>query len=242
MSETASAVVAVGASAGGVGALTTFVRGLPLDLRAGVVVVLHVPPEPESLLPRILARAGPMPVAHARDGEPIVRGHIYVAPPDCHVLVRPRRLQVVSGPRVNLVRPAVDPLFRTAAASYGPNAIAVVLSGSLDDGASGARAVAELGGTVIVQEPRDARFPGMPEATIAADHPDHVLPAAKIAPLVAAILSEPPATDGRVDNDKGTEMRLEARYTALEPGDADGLRFAEVIRNVRHRRNDGRDD
>jgi two-component system chemotaxis response regulator CheB len=217
MTEPASAVVALGASAGGVEALTEVVAGLPPDLPAAVLVVLHLSPTSESALPRILARAASMPVAHAEDREKILAGRVYVAPPDCHLLVADGRLEVVRGPKENLMRPAIDPLFRSAAASYGARAIGVVLSGTRDDGAAGAHAISTVGGTVIVQEPRDADFPAMPEAAIEADDPTRVLPVAEIAPYVTAILTGPMSGNGRMGDDRKDEMALEASYAAFDP-------------------------
>jgi two-component system chemotaxis response regulator CheB len=106
-------IIVIGASAGGMEALMAVVRGVPHDLPAALFVVLHVPPDGESMLPRILTHAGPLPATHARDGEPIAHGRIYVAPPDYHLLVERDRVRVVHGPRENRYRPAVDPLFRT---------------------------------------------------------------------------------------------------------------------------------
>ncbi|HEX6123143.1 MAG TPA: chemotaxis protein CheB, partial [Ktedonobacterales bacterium] len=130
-------LIVIGASAGGVEALITIARELPHDLPAAVCVVLHVPPHVPSLLPKILAQAGPLPATHARDQEPLLPGRIYVAPPDHHLLARQGHLRVTRGPRENRSRPAVDPLFRTAAHAYGPRVIGVVLSGALDDGTAG---------------------------------------------------------------------------------------------------------
>jgi two-component system chemotaxis response regulator CheB len=214
----AGAVVTVGASAGGVEALTKVVAGLPADLPAAVTIVLHVSPTGSSALPEILSRSTDLPVAHARNEEELTAGHVYVARPDCHLLVRPGRLEVVRGPKENGMRPAVDPLFRSAADSYRARTVAVVLSGTRDDGAAGARAISEAGGTVIVQDPADAGFPDMPLAAIARDHPDWVLPAAEISQAVRAILSEQPSSDGRTTDDKEEEMALETSYAALDPG------------------------
>jgi two-component system chemotaxis response regulator CheB len=193
MTGRADALVVIGASAGGVRSLKTVVGDLPPELPAAVVIVLHLSPNHESLLPSILARVGPLPVSTAETGDAIAAGHVYVAPPDCHVLVEDGRLSVVRGPKEHMVRPAIDPLFRSAASSYGPRTIAVVLSGSRDDGAAGARAVSDAGGRVIVQDPDEADFPSMPMAAIARDNPDHVVIAGRIAPLVTAMLTRPPS-------------------------------------------------
>src|SRR5215471_14630357 len=132
MTEGAGALVAIGASAGGVRSLKTVVEDLPPDLPAGIVVVLHLSPTHESTLPSILARSGQLPVSTAESGDVLAAGHVYVAPPDCHVLVEDGHLSVMKGPKEHMLRPAIDPTFRSAAASFGPRAIAVVLSGSRD--------------------------------------------------------------------------------------------------------------
>lgn len=206
-------LVVVGASAGGVDALTRLARDLPAGLDAPVVVVLHVAPAVPSALPRILGRAGPLPARHAEDGEALEPGTIYVAPPDRHVLVRDGALQVVRGPRENGHRPAIDPLFRSAAQSRGADVVAVVLSGSLDDGAAGAVSVTRHGGTVIVQDPGEAAFPEMPRSAIADDAPSAVLPIGEIGAHVAELVAARPAPG---DGGPAREEEIELRYAALE--------------------------
>src|SRR5919202_3234864 len=149
-------VVVVGASAGGVEALRALVAGLPAELAAAVLVVLHTPPTRDSRLPAILGRAGILPTAHARDGEGIRPGQIYVAPPNYHLTVEAESLRLVQGPTENGFRPAVDPLFRTAARAYEARVVGVVLSGALHDGAAGLAAIKRQGGVPIVQDPDEA--------------------------------------------------------------------------------------
>jgi two-component system chemotaxis response regulator CheB len=177
-------VVVVGASAGGVEALIQLVEGLPADLPAPVLVVLHVAAGP-SHLPAILCRAGKLPVSHATDGETLAGGKIYVAPPDRHIEVRQDRVKLNGGPRQNRVRPSADVLFRSAAEVYSTRAIGVILTGLLDDGAAGLAAIKRAGGLAVVQDPRDAQNASMPEAAIAATEVDHVVPVAQIGPLAA---------------------------------------------------------
>lgn len=207
-------IVAIGASAGGLEALIAIVRALPGDLPASLFVVMHVPPDGTSALPAILTRSGSMPASHPGDGEVIEQGHIYVAPPDHHLLVEEGQVRVVRGPRENRHRPAVDPLFRTAARAYGPRLIAVVLSGMLDDGTAGLVAVGRRGGVSVVQDPRDALFPGMPENAIKYDHPGYVAPVAEIGPLLARLVHEPASAAGRGPVSRGMEM--EADDAALD--------------------------
>jgi two-component system, chemotaxis family, protein-glutamate methylesterase/glutaminase len=173
------AVVVVGASAGGVEALTRLVADLDEGLGAPVLVVLHTSPG-ESFLPGILERAGKLPARHAQDGDVLVHDRIYVAPPDGHLLLSDGRVRVVRGPHENGHRPAIDPLFRSAAVCYRNRTVAVVLSGSLDDGAAGCAAVSRHGGTVIVQDPADAPYPSMPLHAIAADHAEYVVELARM--------------------------------------------------------------
>jgi two-component system chemotaxis response regulator CheB len=161
-------VVAFGASAGGIDALQRSVTALPVDFPLPVVVVLHIPAASRSLLADIIARGASVGVSAARHGEPLRGGHIFVAPPDHHILVTRDSILLDRGPKENGARPAIDPLFRSLAEAWGPRGVAVVLSGALADGASGAAALAAAGGSVFVQSPEDAGVPSMPEAALRA--------------------------------------------------------------------------
>jgi two-component system chemotaxis response regulator CheB len=152
------------------------VSSLPAEFPAAIAVVLHLAASGTSVLPQILSRRGVLPASFGTDNEELRRGQIYVAPPDHHLLVHESHVRLSRGPRENGHRPAIDPLFRSAARDAGPRVIGVVLSGLLDDGASGLRFIREHGGAAIVQDPADAMFPGMPRAAIAAAEPNRVVP------------------------------------------------------------------
>jgi two-component system chemotaxis response regulator CheB len=169
-------IVVVGASAGGTEALTELVRGLPHDFPAAIFVVVHFPASASSVLPRILSRAGSLPAIHADDGMVFQRGRIYVARPDCHLMVRDGRLAVRKGPKENNSRPAIDPLFRSAARSAGARVIGVVLSGNLDDGTAGLLSIKQHGGVAVAQAPETALYPGMPRSAIDHVPVDYVVP------------------------------------------------------------------
>jgi two-component system chemotaxis response regulator CheB len=185
-------VVAVGASAGGVEALRTFVAGLPRDFAAPVLIVLHVPANTPSALPAILARVTDLPVRHAVHGEPLTPGTVLVAPPDQHLMVIDRAVMLTRGPQENGHRPAVDVLLRSVARAVGDRAIGVILSGSLDDGAAGAVAIASRGGRVLVQDSAEALYASMPEAAARAAGADSCLPAGEMGAVLAAWLEELP--------------------------------------------------
>jgi two-component system chemotaxis response regulator CheB len=184
------AIVVVGTSAGGVSALQRLARALPAHLPAAVFVVIHLSAESHSQLPELLTRAGPLPAAWAEDGMPIVPGRILVAPADCHLLLEPDRVTVVRGPKENRHRPAIDPLFRSAAWAFGPRVTGVVLTGSLDDGTAGLWAIKSCGGTTVVQDPGDAEHSEMPSNALMHNRIDHRLPLADIAPLLMELASK----------------------------------------------------
>jgi two-component system, chemotaxis family, protein-glutamate methylesterase/glutaminase len=183
-------IVVIGASAGGVEALKQIVSDLPANLPAAVFVTLHFPEHRTSVLPRILARESRLPVAHAVDREPIVSGRLYVAPPDSHLLLARRGIRLAEGPKENGNRPAIDPMFRSAALSFGPRVIGVVLTGNLDDGTSGLRAIKRARGVAVAQEPREAAFPSMPLSAIEYADVDHVVPLQNIAQTIVTLSSD----------------------------------------------------
>jgi two-component system chemotaxis response regulator CheB len=184
-------IIVVGASAGGVEALSQLVRGLPPGLPASVFVVCHFPAAVRSNLPDILSRQGPLLAVHARDGETPYPGHIYVAPPDRHLTLENGTICVQRGPRENYFRPAIDPLFRSAARVYGPRVIAIVLSGVLLDGIAGLLAVRAGGGLVVLQDPTDAILSSLPQSALDIVGADHVAPARELAPLLVHLLQQP---------------------------------------------------
>lgn len=193
-------VIVIGASAGGLEMLRTLVAGLPADLPAAIFVVRHFFRESTSLLPELLMQAGSLPALHPYNGQPIERGTIYVAPPDYHMLLKqPGIIMLDHGARENLHRPAIDPLFRSAARTYGAATIGVVLSGTRDDGVAGLLAVRLRGGRTIVQDPADAPYPEMPQNALEqVPGVERVAPIAEIPGLLVEWTRQGlPAAEGR---------------------------------------------
>lgn len=184
-------IIVIGGSAGAIDALLRLAPALPAAIDARIFLAVHVPANAVSALPAILTRAGRVPARHPTDGEATEPGVIYVAPPDYHLLVKRGAVRVIRGPRENGHRPAIDPLFRTAAATYGPRVIAIVLSGNLDDGAAGVRAVEAAGGTVLVQHPDDAPYPSMPRHALAGASSAIAVPLAELPKQLSRLLSAP---------------------------------------------------
>jgi two-component system chemotaxis response regulator CheB len=191
-------LVVVGASAGGVEALSGFVAGLQPDLQAAICIVLHVAPGSPSALASILQRAGRLPCHAARDGDALQDGHILVAPPDRHMVIEDARVRLTVGPRENGHRPAIDVLFRSAAASAGGRVIGVVLSGTRDDGTAGLAMIKQNGGMAIVQDPADALYGGMPASALEHVVVDEVVPVQRLATAIAEMVgrSPPPKPSG----------------------------------------------
>jgi two-component system chemotaxis response regulator CheB len=184
-------IIVIGFSAGGIEPLLQLVADLPSDLPAALFVVHHFPANSISALPSILTRTAYLPVRNARDREPIVPGYIYVGRPDRHLLLMHGRIRLTSGPREHGNRPALDPLFRSAARSYGSRVIGVILSGTLDDGTVGLHAIKAAGGLAVVQDPEQAAYPGMPSSAVEHVEVDHVVAAAEMGALLTRLTREP---------------------------------------------------
>jgi len=213
-------IVVVGTSTGGVEALRALVGGLPADFPGSVFVVMHTAPDSPGVLGQILDRAGPLAAAHASNRERIRPGRVYVAPPDLHMLIEPGVVRLSRGPKENRFRPAVDPLFRSAAAVYGPRVVGVILTGGLDDGTSGLWAVKRLGGVAVVQNPDEALMPSMPQSALAQVEVDYTLPLAEIAPTLARLARTSVAEQGgyEVPDELDIEVKIAMEDNARESG------------------------
>lgn len=216
-------IVVIGGSAGSIEAVTALVGRLPPDFPGSLFVVVHFPGYVSSTLPRILSRAGPLPARHARDGEPIEPGRIYVAPPDWHLHLNDGRVRLTRGPKENGHRPAVDPLFRTAAHQYGNRVVGIVLSGNLNDGTAGLLTIKQRGGLALVQSLETALYPGMPRSAIDNVAIDHALSASEMASLLAQLVTEPvhppevtPMSEDRPAEREPDEFAITDRH--VQPG------------------------
>src|SRR5688572_28477079 len=205
-------IVVIGASAGGMEALQKLVSRLPADLPASLFVVWHLSPGLKSILPSVLSKAGALRAVHPEDGDRIEKGCIYVAPNDHHMLLEKGYIRITKGPKENRFRPAIDPLFRSAAYVYGPRTIGVVMTGALDDGTAGLWTIKLRGGTAIVQEPADALIRSMPLNALDNVEVDYKLPAAEIGELLGRLAREParPAPQVGAGEDEKTlhEIRI----------------------------------
>jgi two-component system chemotaxis response regulator CheB len=218
-------IIVIGASAGGFDALKKLVADLPKDLPASVFVVWHMPPDVRGVLPQVLNRFETVRATHAIDGERIEPNRIYVAPPDRHLLIEKGSVRVTRGPKENRFRPAVDPLFRSAAYAYGSRVIGVILSGALDDGTAGLWTIKQRGGLAIVQDPWDAEVPSMPENALREVAVDYTVPLAEMAELLVRLSQEEAAENSEVntvENAENEKTRIEigiaAEASAFESG------------------------
>lgn len=182
-------LIVIGASEGGISAIRSLAAGMPADFAGAIVVVVHIGAH-KSELPALLNAAGPLRASHAQDGEPIKPSRIYVAPPDHHVIIEPGRLRITRGPRENCTRPAIDPLFRSAAAIYGAQVIGVILTGGLNDGTAGLIEIKRHGGIAVVQEPGDATNPSMPRSALRHVEVDHRTTIMALPALLTSLVGE----------------------------------------------------
>lgn len=206
-------LIVVGASAGGLQYLQVLVRDLPADLPAAVLIVQHI--GARSYLPEILGRGSRLEVEAAASGKPVEHGRIHVAVPGMHLLVHDGHLLLRRGPRENLVRPAIDPLFRSAACSFGARVIGVVLTGLLNDGTAGLRAIKRCGGVTVVQDPTEAPFPDMPASALRHVDVDYRCPVAKMGALLARLAAEPAGETPDIPDD----IKVETAIAAMELSD-----------------------
>ena len=200
-------IVVIGASAGGLQALTDLVSNLSDGFAASIFIVVHTKTDGDSLLPQILSRSTSVPVAFAENGSLIRPGTIVIAPPNHHLLLTKHRVVLNKGPKENGFRPAVDPLFRTAAREHGASVMGVILSGALDDGSYGLKVVKDRGGIAVVQDPDEASHPGMPLSAMRVVDTDHILKAGDIGRLIS---------NGQSPDEGGAPM---ARREEPEPQD-----------------------
>lgn len=187
--STRTHVFLIGASAGGIETVRELLRLLPSDFPAPILLVIHTPADSPGLLARVLNRHSNLLVVNATDGSKLQSARVYVAPPNFHLLIEGDRMRLLNGPVENRHRPAIDPLFRSAARSLGPAAVGIILSGYLDDGCAGLSRINVLGGTTIVQDPDDVLVPDMPRNAMERLNPDYVVPIEELAPLMLRLAS-----------------------------------------------------
>jgi len=228
-------IIVIGASAGGVDALKVLVRSLPPDLPAAVFVVLHLSPNKQSFLPQILSRAGSLVAAHPEDPELIQQGHIYVAPPNHHLMVLDGHVGAVLGPKEGRHRPAVDALFRSAANIYGKHVVGVVLTGALGDGTLGLQAIKEKGGVTVVQDPASAHSPGMPASALRHVAVDHCVPLSDMATLLEQLARDPVADEV---HHQPLEENMATMFTEQQTDTPSGLTCPECKASLFQSRHD----
>jgi two-component system chemotaxis response regulator CheB len=216
-------IIVIGASMGGFKAFKKIVQDLPPDLDASIFIVWHMSPNTSGVLPTVLNKQNTIYAAQAHDKEPILSNRIYVAPPDHHLLIEEGRVRVTRGPKENRFRPAVDPLFRSAAYAYGNRVIGVVLSGALDDGTAGLWRIKHSGGIAVVQDPGDAEVPSMPENAMRQVKVDYSVPLADMAALLVKLSSEELTDNKNTMKDEKTKIEIDiaAEQNALGKGSLD---------------------
>lgn len=217
-------IIVIGTSAGGLAALQQLVRELPRDLPAAVLIVQHTAPLTPSILPSVLEQGSDLEVELAQDHSEIRNGRIYIAPPDRHLLIVDGHLRLSQGPKENLNRPAVDPLFRSAALAFRSRVTAVVLTGTLDDGTAGLWAVKQMGGVTIVQDPNEAEYADMPQSAAKYTQIDFCLPLTELGPLLVRLANEPVSSED--GNSAAALLEIE---NAIAGGDVEACRSVEKL-------------
>jgi two-component system, chemotaxis family, protein-glutamate methylesterase/glutaminase len=203
-------IIAIGGSAGSGLVLRQLVEDLPGDFAGSLFISTHIPPNSPGLLHEILSSRTRIPVAQAIDGQPIEPSRVYLAAPDRHLLLVNGTIRLGEGPRENMVRPAIDPLFRSAALAYGPRAVGVVLTGMLNDGAAGLHAIKACGGTAVVQNPLDAEAEQMPLAALQAVNVDYVVSKAELGSTLTTIATSDAGPAQQASNDLLLEVQIAA--------------------------------
>ncbi|MCE6992949.1 chemotaxis protein CheB [Dyadobacter sp. CY323] len=207
-------IIVMGASTGGFEAFKRVIADLPPDLEAAIFIVWHMSPTIRGMLPQVFNKINAIHAAHAVDGEPILMNRIYVAPPDHHMLLEHGTVRVTHGPKENRFRPAVDPLFRSAAYAYQNRVIGVVLSGALDDGTAGLWTIKYRGGIAIVQDPKDSQVPSMPESAVSQVSIDFTVPLTEMGSLLSRLASEPAGETKQVTKGEDEKTKAEIRIAA----------------------------
>lgn len=215
-------IIVIGASTGGFEVIKQLVAALPVGLEAAIFIVWHMSPDVMGILPQVLNQQKTLLATTAVDNEPISLNRIYVAPPDKHLVLEKGFVRVTRGPKENRFRPAVDPLFRSAAASYGARVIGIILSGALDDGTAGLWTIKSRGGLAIVQEPAEAEVPSMPASALAAVAVDYRVSIAEMASLLVRLAAETVVETSEVAMEEqiktSREVRVAAQQRALKLG------------------------
>lgn len=222
-------IIVIGASAGGFNAIKQLVAGLPPDLDAAIFIVWHMSPDLRGILPQVLNQQNTILTSNAIDREPIVFNRIYVAPPDRHLLLENGFVRVTRGPKENRFRPAVDPLFRSAAYIYGPRVVGIVLSGALDDGTAGLWTIKSRGGVAIVQDPDEAEVPAMPQHALQAVEVDYRVTVAEMSSLLTEIILEQVKEDKKSDMEENYKTSREVQIALQDkPLEPEGLKLGEL--------------
>jgi len=207
--EAGHRIITIGASTGGFEAFKTIVKNLPVPFNGSIFIVWHMAPEAGGVLANVLNGLTSIYTANAYDKEEILPNRIYIAPPDRHLIIERGFVRTTSGPKENRFRPAIDPLFRSAAYNYGPRVVGVVLSGGMDDGTAGLWKIKENGGIAIVQDPLDAEVPSMPASALRVVTADYVVPVSEMAPLFAKLSEEKVMAENGLKREHNTEIEID---------------------------------